>query len=127
MERSRMRSAQAQRLHSQAPRITIYIHVRKSMRFGAGIQNQVGNLRSGGMVVMRGTVKDANELRGVRLTASEMLDHMRGLVARSQPLPGPGFGDGFEQRQAFLQASFGTQESMSASEAAQRRIRHRER
>ena len=114
--------AQAQ---SRAPRITIYIHVRKSMRFGAGIDtgvdtgvdNHIGNLRPGGVVVMRGGVSGGvndgvhDSVRTVgdaRLAAQEMLQHMRRLIANAKPLPGPGFGDGFERRQAFMQASIGS-------------------
>ncbi len=87
---------------AHAPRLTVYIRVRQTMRFGAGIDNQVGNLPSGGMVVVRGSV---NGIGNPQRSAREILDHMRGLMARAQPLPGPGFGGGFEQRQAFLQTS----------------------
>ena len=126
MERSQGLQTQASAPQAQArvPRITIYIHVRKSMRFGAGIDTgidtridtnidtnidtsvdgQIGNLRSGGVVVVRGGVKGVGD---ARLAAQEMLERMRRLIANSEPLPGPGFGDGFERRQAFLQASFG--------------------
>ena len=106
--------AQAQ---SRAPRITIYIHVRKSMRFGAGIDtgidNHIGNLRPGGVVVMRGGVSGGvndgvKTVGDARLAAQEMLQHMRRLIANAKPLPGPGFGDGFERRQAFMQASIGS-------------------
>ena len=124
MERSRTRQAQPR--PAQAPRIAIYIRVRQTMRYGAGIQNHVGSLRSGGVVVMRGSMKEAG---GARLTVTEMLNHMRGLSVRTQRLPGPGFGDGFEQRQAFLQASFAQRaqrEPSSASEISANQVRHRE-
>ena len=112
MERSKGLPAQASARQTQAraPRITIYIHVRKNMRFGAGIENQVSNRRSSGVVVMRGGTSGVDD---VRLAAREILAHMRGLIANSEPLPGPGFGDGFERRQAYLRASFGNPDNQA--------------
>lgn len=106
--RNRMQRAEALQVRApltseaQAPRFTIYIRVRQTMRFGAGIDNQVGNRRSGGVVLVRGSVKGVGD---VQRSAREILDHMRGLMAHARPLPGLEFGGGFEQRQAFLQAS----------------------
>lgn len=103
MERSQELQAQTSARQTRAPRITIRIHVRKTMRFGAGVTGQVGHLRSGGLVVMRGGMNGTGD---APMGARAALEHMRRLIANSEPLPGPGFGDGYERRQAYLRASF---------------------
>ncbi len=79
-------------------RITIQIRVRQSMRFGAGIG-------SNGMLVVRSGNMSAADVQSAATAARHLLTQMRARMARAEPLPGPGFGDGFERRQNYLKAS----------------------
>lgn len=133
MERSQEPQArrEAPQTVIRTPRTTGYIRVSVRMRFGAGIDSSmhsainkpIASLRSGGVVVMRGGVQAVQGLQAIgdaRLSAQRMFEHMRRLIANSQPLPGPGFGDGFERRQAYLRASFGTLDTQAGGGVLQR-------
>ena len=90
-------------------RITIRIRVRQNMRYGAGIGNQPT-----GMFVVRSGARNSGigepaaaptgPAAGIH-AMRHLLAQMRARMARAEPLPGPGFGDGFERRQDYLQAS----------------------
>ena len=96
---------QSHKLPRQA-RVTIHIRVRQNMRFGAGIDaNGVLLVRSGALGA--GGPNSATSLAPQAATNAmrQMLTLMRARMARAEPLPGPGFGDGFERRQDYLKAS----------------------
>ena len=96
---------QSHKLPRQA-RVTIHIRVRQNMRFGAGIDaNGVLLVRSGALGA--GDPNSATSLAPQAATNAmrQMLTLMRARMARAEPLPGPGFGDGFERRQDYLKAS----------------------
>ena len=76
-------------------RITIQIRVRQTMRFGAGIGSE------GVLVVRSENMSNVSHIKDAR----HLLAQMRARMARAEPLPGPGFGDGFERRQDYIHAS----------------------
>ncbi len=76
-------------------RITIQIRVRQTMRFGAGIGSE------GVLVVRSENMPNVSHIKDAR----HLLAQMRARMARAEPLPGPGFGDGFERRQDYIKAS----------------------
>ncbi len=79
-------------------RITIQIRVRQNMRFGAGVG-------SDGVLVVRSGNISAADMQSAATATRHLLAQMRARMGRAEPLPGPGFGDGFERRQNYLKAS----------------------
>ena len=93
---------------------TIHIRMQQSRQFGVKLQAQASDVRTGGVLVIRGEFsasgKQSTDMRSLQMSPPSSNGEL-------QPLPGPGFGRGFTERQAFLRAAYseGSAEVIDAS------------
>ena len=89
--------------HRHVQGITIRIRMQQTRQFGVKLRAQAGDLRTGGVFVIRGEFSSpGNQSNGMR----SLQVHAPSLNGERHPLPGPGFGRGFNERQAFLRAAY---------------------
>lgn len=103
MEQPQQPRSIAPTTNSRLQGFTIRVRMQQTRQFGVKLQSQTNDVRTGGVLVIRGEFsapgKQSVAMRGAQKPRPFASDEQN-------PLPGPGFGRGFNERQAFLRAAY---------------------